>query len=115
MVPAVFALGIWCIYLFVAMPDNQTVWQSVVGQLQHTFSDQNPQAWWFGWLVALPVFCIAFGFAYLLNIARTRVRGLALFAGTIALAVATFLLTNWALGVFVALPALWGYRAIHAT
>ena len=115
MVPAALVLGIWYVYLFVAMPDNQTVWQSVVGQLRHTFSDENPQAWRFGWLVALPVFCIAFGAAYLLNVARTRVRGLALFAGAIALAAATFLLTNWALGVFVALPALLGYRAIHAT
>jgi len=31
------------------------------------------------------------------------------------LAVATFVLNDWGLAVFVALPAVWGYRAIHAT
>ena len=115
LVPVVAVLGIWFIYLFVAMPGNQTVWQSAVGQLQHTFSGENPQAWWFAWLVALPVLCIALAVAYLLNLARSRAGGISLFAGTVALAVATLLFTNWALAVFVAVPALWGYRAIHAT
>jgi len=114
-VPAVLVAGIWYIYLFVAMPDNQTVWQSAVGQLRYTFSDANPQAWRFAWLVALPVSCLLLGIAYLLNVPRTRFGRLTLFVAAIALAVATFVLNDWDLAVFVALPALWGYRAIHAT
>src|SRR5687768_1949005 len=104
LVPAIAVAGIWYIYLFVAMPDNQTAWQSVVGQLRHTFSHENPQAWWFGWLVALPLLCIALAAAYLFNVTRTRTGALALFAGTVSLAAATLLLSNWALALFVALP-----------
>jgi hypothetical protein len=114
-VPAILVAGIWYIYLFVAMPENQTVWQSVVGQLRHTFSDENPQAWWFVWLVALPVSCIVLSIAYLLNAARTRTSRLSLFVAAIALVIATFVLNDWDLALFVALPALWGYRAIYAT
>lgn len=115
LVPALLVAGIWYIYLFVAMPDNQTVWQSVVGQLQQTFSDENPRCWWFAWLVALPVLCVLLGVAYLRNAARTRMGGLTLFGVAIALAIATFVLNDWDLAVFVALPVLWDYRAIHAT
>lgn len=115
LIPAAAVIGIWYIYLFVAMPDNLTVWQSVVGQLEHTFSEANPQAWWFGWLAALPFLCIALAAAYLFNVGRTRAGALALLAATLTLAAATLLLTSWPLAVFVAFPALWGYRAIHAT
>jgi len=111
---AVLGGGIWFIYLFVAMPDNQSIWASVVGQLQHTFSDENPQIWWFTWLAALPVLCVALGLAYLLNGARTRKGGMALFGISVVLAIASFALNDWSLAIFVALPTVWGYRAVHA-
>jgi hypothetical protein len=114
LVPVVFVAGIWGIYLFVAMPENQTVWQSVMGQLQHTFSSANPQAWWFAWLVALPVICALLAIAYLRK-PRTRGGRISLFTIAVALGIATFVLNDFGIAVFVALPALWGYRAIHAT
>jgi hypothetical protein len=112
-VPALAAMGIWYIYLFVATPDNLSVWDSAIGQLRHTFSNENPQAWWFAWLVALPIACILFGVAYLKNLARTRALGVALLCCVVALAIATFALNGLGLALFVALPAWWGYRALH--
>jgi hypothetical protein len=114
-VPAVAVFGIWYIYLFVATPDNLTLWDSLGGQLRYTFSDENPQLWWFTWLVALPIACVLLGIAYLRNLAKVRSLGIALLCCVIALAIATFALNNIGLAIFVAVPALWGYRALHAT
>jgi hypothetical protein len=114
-VPALIVGGIWYIYLFVATPAHLTVWQSVVGQMQYTFSDENPQAWWFAWLIALPAACVVLGVLYLFNVASARPVRIGLFAFAIALAGATFVLNDWPVGVAVAIPAYWGYRAIHAT
>jgi hypothetical protein len=102
-------------YLFAATPTNQSAWASAAGQLRHTFSDENPQAWWFAWLGVLPVICLVLALAYLLNVARTRNARLALFLVSVALGGASFVLNDWGLAVFVAVPAIWGYRAIHAT
>ena len=114
-VPVVFVAGIWFIYLFVAMPENQTVWQSATGQLGHTFSDANPQVWWFAWMIALPIACAGLALAYLRKAPRSRGGRMILFACAVALGIITFVLNDFGLAVFVALPALWGYRAIHAT
>jgi hypothetical protein len=115
LVPVFFVAGIWFIYLFVAMPDNQTVWQSASSQLEQTFSNTNSHAWWFAWMVALPMACMLLALAYLRKVPRTRRGRITLFVIAIALAITTFLLNDWSVGVWVALPALWGYRAIHAT
>lgn len=114
-VPVALVAGIWFIYLFVAMPENQTVWQSAIGQLGHTFSAANPQAWWFAWMIALPVACAVLAVAYLRKAPLSRGGRMVLFACAVALGIATFVLNDFGLGVFVALPALWGYRAINAT
>ena len=111
---AVLCGGIWFIYLFVAMPENQSFLVSVTGQLQHTFSDENSHLWLFVWLAALPLLCIVLGVAYLLNVSGTQKMGRALFGVSVALAVASFVLNNWSLAFFVALPTLWGYRAIQS-
>ena len=111
--PALLVAGIWYLHFLVPMPAKQAAWESVVGQLRHDF--ESPHAWWFTWLVALPALCILLSAAYFLNVARGRTGALVLFAATLALAVATFVLNDWGLAVFVALPAVWGYRAIHAT
>jgi hypothetical protein len=114
-VPALAVIGIWYIYLFVATPDKLTVWDSAIGQLRYTFSSENPQAWFFAWLVALPIVCVLLGVAYLKNLSRSRSVGITLLCGVIGLAVATFVLNDVGLAIFVAVPALWGYRALHAT
>jgi hypothetical protein len=115
LVPVALVAGIWFIYLFVAMPENQTAWQSVIGQLRHTFSDANPQAWWFAWMIALPVACAVLALVYLRGALRSRGSRTTLFACAVALGIATFALNDLGLAIFVALPILWGYRAIHAT
>ncbi len=114
-VPVALVAGVWFIYLFVAMPENHTVWQSATGQLRHTFSDANPQAWWFAWMIALPATCTMLSVAYLFKAPRSRGGRVGLFACAVALGIATFVLNDLGLAVFVALPVLWGYRAIHAT
>jgi hypothetical protein len=114
-VPALAVMGIWYIYLFVATPDKLTVWDSAIAQLRYTFSAENRQAWFFAWLVAMPIVCVLLGVAYLKNLSRSRSVGIALLCGVIGLAVATFVLNDVGLAIFVAVPALWGYRALHAT
>jgi len=114
-VPALLVAGIWCVYLFVGIPDNFTVWESVKGQLHWTFSDENAHIWMFVWLVALPALCILMSVAYLTNMARTRNGRIGLFSVGVALAIASLVTVSWDFSIFVALPSVWGYRAIHAT
>ena len=114
-VPALLVAGIWYVYLFVAIPDNFTVWESVKGQLQWTFSNENPQFWMFVWLAALPGLCILMSVAYLSNVLNSRNGRVGLFSAAVALAIASFATVSWDFSLFVALPSLWGYRAIHAT
>jgi len=111
-IPALFVIGIWYLYLFVALPEDQAAWDSAAGQLRYAFSDANPMAWWFAWLGAFPVLCLLLAAAYLSNAARTRASRLALFAAAIALAGATFAINDWGIAILVTLPIIWGYRAI---
>ena len=115
LLPALFVGGIWYTYLFVAMPTNLTVWESVKSQLEWTFSDANAHIWLFVWLAALPALCILMSVAYLSNVVRTRNGRIGLLSAGVALAVASFAAVSWDFSIFVALPSLWGYRAIHAS
>jgi hypothetical protein len=112
---AVLAGAVWYMYLFVAVPPNLSVLQHATGLLQYTFSPENPQRLWFAWMVALPLLCVVLGVAYLMNGARTRRGWLVLLSASVLLAIASFVLNDLALAVFVALPILWGYRSFHAT
>lgn len=57
---AAFApLGVWFIYLFVATPMNQAVWQSALQSAVYVFSAESPAPWFFVALAALP---LAFAF-----------------------------------------------------
>lgn len=113
--PALLVAGIWYVYLLVGIPDNFTVWESVIAQLHWTFSDENAHIGMFVWLVALPALCILMSVAYLTNVARTRNGRIGLFSAGVALAIASFVTVSWDFSIFVALPSVWGYRAIHAT
>jgi hypothetical protein len=66
-------------------------------------------------MAALPLLCIVLGVAYLMNGARTRKGWLILLSASVLLAIASFILNDWGLAAFVALPILWGYRSFHAT
>ena len=113
--PALLLAGTWYAYLFVGIPDNFTVWGSVKGQLHWTFSEENVHIWMFVWLVALPGLCVFMSVAYLKNMARTRNGRIGLFSAGVALAIASFATISWDFSIFVALPSVWGFRAIHAT
>ena len=112
---AVLVCGFWLILLFAAVPTGQSMWDAAELQLQYTFSNENPHAWWFVWFAALPLICTVLGLVYLRNIARTRRARLGLFSISLALGTATFFLNDWMLAAFVAVPAIWAYRAVHAT
>src|SRR5258706_12537241 len=107
---AVLAGAVWYIYLFAAVPPNLSVLQSATGLLQYTFSSENPQRLWFAWMAALPLLCVALGLAYLMNGARTRKGWFILLSASVLLAIASFVLNDWGLAVFVALPIFWRYR-----
>lgn len=109
---AVLVLVIWYILLFVAMPHGLSLAEAVTGQLQYTFSSENPTRWFFVWLAALPFLCAAIGTAYLLNLARSTPIAILLFASTISLGVAVLVFNSWDLAFFVGLPAIWGWRCL---
>ena len=46
-IAAAIPIGAWAIMLFVAMPERLSVSQAALGQLQQTFSANNPYSWWF--------------------------------------------------------------------
>lgn len=113
LVPVVLVTAIWYIYLFVSPPPNQPLLDSALGQLRYTFAPEQPDRFWFAWLIALPVFCVALSLAYLFRGAESKRGAIALFSMSLALAVASFALTNWGLAIFVALPSIWGFRRVR--
>jgi len=115
MVAGVLVSAIWYIYLFAAPDTTRTLMKSVVEQLQYTFSPEHSDRWWFMWLVALPILCFAIGSAYLLNVARSRRGAVPLLTLSVVLAASSFVLNDWALALFVALPILWGSRCVRGT
>ena len=110
-----FAGTIWFIYLFVATPSGHSFLDSVLGQLQFTFSVENKERWWFAWMAALPIACGLLGAAYLFNVPRFKPVGIVLLGLSIALAIASFTLNDWSLAIFVALPIAWAYRCVNGT
>ena len=105
----------WYLTLFDDIPSNFTMWGWIKDQLGYFFSSANPYFWIFFWLAAIPMLCVLMSLAYLSNMARAKSIRIALFGAGVLLAIATFALTNQGFAVFVAVPSIWGYRAIHAT
>jgi hypothetical protein len=112
-VPAVLVGAIWYIYLFSSSPPNRPLLDSALGQLRYTFAPEQSERWWFAWLLALPVFCVALGLAYLFRGAESKRGAIAMFVLSLALAVASFALSDWGLAIFVALPSIWGFRCVR--
>ena len=100
--------SIWYIYLFVAR-ERAAPFEA----LGYAFSPSNEARWWFIYLALLCLCSAAVGIAYLLNAGRCRSGALLLLAMVVALGISAFALVNWWLALFVALPAIWGYRCIH--
>jgi hypothetical protein len=103
----------WYIYLFVASPPERPLAESVRGQLAYSFAPENADRWWFIWFAALPLALTVVGAAYLSRLARNQAVAMLLLAVLIILAGSSFLLTNWSLAIFVALPIFWGWRSVR--
>lgn len=111
--PATAVLAIWYVYLCTAPPPGLSVAEAALSQLRYSFSQENAHAWWFAWMIGLPIACTCLGVAYLLHAGRTRTGSIALVCCVIALAIATFFLNGFGLALLVAAPALSGYRGIR--
>ena len=106
--------AIWYIYIFVAPVYPSSLTLSAIETLRYTFSPDNVDHWSFVGLAALFLCSAAVGVAYLLNVSGTRSGAMFLLLALVVLGVGAFALTNWSLALFVALPAVWGYRCVHA-
>ena len=105
----------WYIYLFVAPLYPQSSAASALQTLAYAFSPQNGDRWWFTSMALLGITSAAVGVAYLSNVAQKRPGALTLLLLSLALGVGAFVLTEWSLAFFLALPAVWGYRCVHGT
>jgi hypothetical protein len=105
--------GIWYLYLFVAPLPGKTALESARRTLQYTFSSENELRNAYFWIAALPAACIALAIAYLSNAAKSKRWAIFLFVATLVLAFTTLLLVDPALAVFVALPAIWGFKCVR--
>jgi hypothetical protein len=114
LLPAAAIAIIWYILFFVGRIPHLSLSESVIALLRFFFGDSNPHFWFFVWLATLPLLCIGMCILYLCGAARTRPGGIILFLVTIVLAGVTLVFLDWSYVVLVALPSLWGYRAIHA-
>ena len=110
---AILILHVWYILLFVATPSKLSVSEAAIGHLQYFFSIENPTRLFFVWLAALPLFSIAIGVAYLFKFADSKTNAVLLFASTIGLGLAELAFHTWDLALFVALPAIWGWRCVR--
>ena len=105
--------GIWYIYLFVVPLPRETALESARHTLQFTFSSENELRDAYFWIAALPAACIALAIAYLSKAAKSKRVAIFLLAATLVLAITTLVLVDPALAVFVALPAIWGYKSVR--
>jgi hypothetical protein len=109
MIPAMYALGVWYIMLFVGN-SAEGAW---LGQLQYTFSAENTDRWWFVWFAVLPVICIGLAISYALGLAANHVWAHLLFVTATLILVVNFALTAWFLAFLTALPLYWAYLCMR--
>jgi hypothetical protein len=105
----------WYMYRFVASPSERPFAESAFGQLAYSLAPENADRWWFIWLAALPLALTVVGAAYLSQLARNQAVAMLLLAVSAILAGSSFLLANWSLAVFVALPTFWAWRCVRGT
>jgi hypothetical protein len=106
-------LAIWFILIFVDIPSNLTIIDSVIDQMSYIYSDENPAKATFIWLTLLPLISAAIGSAYLLNLARSKTVAILLLALTIAIGSVMLAFGPFSLAIFVLLPSYWGWRCLE--
>jgi len=109
MIPAVYALGVWFILLFV----GNSAEGALLGQLKYTYSSENDDRLWFVWFAALPVICIALAISYALGLAAHRVWAQLLFVSTVLIVLVNVALNAWFLVFLTALPLYWAYLCVR--
>ena len=108
---ALVPVGTWIILLFVAIPENQTLFQSATSTTAFFFSGENPNRWWFvGWTL-LPCYLLALSLAYLSSFSSQYKGRKILFVAAIMATLYSFIFSPL-LG-FVLLPAVYmSYKCI---
>ena len=104
LLPALAALGIWYILLFMDNPPCINPLESL-----RYFLTEPPQSMWFRWLLVLPVLCLTFSGLHFSKFPQSRLGSIVIFSFGVLLAIATWL-TVQAIGIFTTLPLLYGFK-----
>ena len=110
---ALLVLGVWFILLFVAQPEGVPLIKSAVGTARYVLFDEQSSRRWFIWLAILPLVSITIGVFYLSGAARTKGFAVTLFILVAALGASSFVLLDWSLAIWVALPSYWGFICVR--
>lgn len=109
---ALLILGVWLILLFVA-PEGVSSIESAVGTARYVLFEEQSSRRWFIWLAIVPIASFVIGTCYLLGVARTKGFAITLFVLAAALGVSSFILFDWSLALWVALPSYWGLLCVR--
>lgn len=110
---ALLVLGVWFILLFVAQPEGVSAIENAIGTARYVLFEEQSTRHWFIWLAILPVLSIAIGVCYLLGVARTKGFAVTLFILAAALGASSFVLFDWSLAFWIALPSYWGFLCVR--
>jgi len=99
--PVLAVAAVWYILLFTSNPPNPNY-----REMLETWFFQVPERRFFWWLALLPAVCLALALAYLSPLAEQKWAAVVLCAAGIAAAVATWLMFDASIAIFVTLPLL---------
>lgn len=104
LLPALAALGIWYILLFMDNPPCINPLESL-----RYFLTEPPMSMWFRWLLIFPVLCLTFSGLHFSRFSQSRLGSIGLFSLGVLLAVATWF-TFQAIGIFATLPLIYSFK-----
>jgi hypothetical protein len=100
---AALPAGIWVILLLVGNPPTE----SFANQFHELLAQDNPARWFFIFIAALFLTCVALSAAYFSPVARRKRGALALLLLTSIQAVAAGFVIAWPMALFFAAPIYW--------
>ena len=110
---ALLVLVVWYILLFVAQPAGVSAIESAAATARYVLFEEPSSRPWFIWLAIVPIVSIVIGVCYLLGVARTKGFAITLFILAAALGASSFVLLDWSLALWVALPSYWGFICVR--
>jgi len=110
---ALLVLGVWYILLFVAQPAGVSAIESAAATARYVLFEEPSSRRWFIWLAIVPIVSIVIGVCYLLGVARTKGFAITLFILAAGLGASSFVLFDWSLALWVALPSYWGFICVR--